>query len=64
MKPHTPLPRHMGLEYATIEGFPLQSAVTRYDPGYTGNENTDDPAVREKILNNAVVSLAGIADRC
>jgi ATP-dependent Zn protease len=51
----------MGLEYATIEGYPLQSAVTQFDPGYTGNENPDDPAVREKILKNVVVALAGIA---
>ena len=51
----------MGLEFVSIEGYPLKSSVTRFDPGYTGNENPDDPAVREKILNNAVVSLAGIA---
>ncbi len=51
----------MGLEYATIEGFPLQNAVTHFNPGYTGDENPDDPAVREKILKNTVVTLAGIA---
>jgi ATP-dependent Zn protease len=51
----------MGLERVSIEGYPRKNAVTVFDPGYTGNENPDDPATRDKVLKNAVVSAAGIA---